>query len=553
MFGFSEVGTPDTGLIETQVSDPFKKLIDGEILSGNTFDNHHNFIHGMHIFENPDPLIRERGFRILDKMLDSDPGIKNAYWSRIFTILSEDAEVEPACDACRRSEEIADFVRWNFEVFMQKPIEQFVRMMLDAQRQGFKVAEIIWKVIEDGKYRGMVGMWDLVVRDSRNYSFLTDEHGRLDPMGIIEGLSSTGFQTTSGKVQQLPTNKFIIYTYNQLCDDASSLTGNSDFRVLWRPFYGDGTSHRLELRSAETFARPPLLASVEDGQYTKPEQRRVQKDLAGAYNRTVTTYPNGYKVDELGVARSDQRAFDSLRDRHGRQINNGMMMGATLGGSPKSEAGMMGQHKMFLVVLDGIAADVRGTVMERQVIRRLVDLNYKTNKYPKYLVPKLSIDRNKRAEFIKVMVEKGVIAPDEPWIRKFVNIPKQDLDTRDRQMARKPADDPMQFDLEDSGTMMVGVRGKVIRQLSEPVTIESPRRGQFVLREKDTGRIEVVAKVKENASGEKIKKYLSELTDKEPQHRFLLADFMGLTGGEAILRVVQVFAAEAKDRVVLIG
>ena len=709
MLGFAEAGhqLPTKGVIEEQVADPFKEFIDGEVLTENTFDDFHNYILGTRVFENTDPLIRERGFRILDKILDTDPSAKNAYWARIFTILSEKYRIDPHCEACRRSEEIAQFVRWNIESFMKRSLHSFLRMMLDATRQGFKIAELIWKVIDDGPYRGMIGLYDLKVRDSRNYSFLVDETGELDPMGVIEGISSTGFHTVQGRPRRLPSNKFVIYVYNAMNDDGSSLYGTSDFRAAWRPYYGDVTSHRLELRSGETFARPPLLGKVAHGEYTKPEQEKIQKDMAGAYNRSYTQIPEGVDVTELGTDRNDTKAFESLRDRHSSMMRHAMMAG---GKNDTNQASAEVDARMFLIILDGLAIDLAENVMERQVIDRLVKLNYKTSMRPKFIMPRLSFDRNKRVEFIATSVEKGVIAPDEPWIRPFLDIPRQDLDSRDRQMMRKGSDDQFTDELDaedinrsvkaiirnghgeilvlkDAGTPFFdfpgghmqegesmerallreveeetglvlddniqtrigrtrlllggemrtvdfysafvpgrpvvkisdehegaqwltpgdiktrnmgafarvldrvmehvpkrveeleqktrepGILGSLlglgrgegsglrVRQIDSQVEIRASKPeldgAMFVLREKDTGRVSIVGKLKPETPVSRVEEKLDGLVETEPQNRFLIAKVLGMTGqgddAESVLKVVRVSAAEPADRIVMIG
>jgi len=706
MLGFAEAGhsLPTKGIIGEQVADPFKQWIDGEVLTENTFDDFHNYLLGTRVFENTDPLIRERGFRVLDQMLDTDPSVKNAYWARIFTILSEKYRIDPSCEACHRSEDIAEFVRWNIEHFMKRSLHSFLRMMLDATRQGFKIAEMIWKVIDDGPYRGMVGLYDLKVRDSRNYSFLVDETGELDPMGVIEGISSTGFHTVHGRPRRLPSNKFVIYVYNALNDDGSSLYGTSDFRAGWRPFYGDTTSHRLELRSGETFARPPLYGKVSHGEYTKPEQEKIQKDMAGVYSRSYTQIPEGVKVEELGTGRSDTRAFESLRDRHASMMRHAMMAGGRDGAN---QASAEVDARMFLIILDGLAIDLAENVMERQVIDRLVKLNYRTSKRPKFIIPRLSFDRNKRVEFIATSVEKGVIAPDEPWVRPFLDVPRQDMSTRSREMSKKSTDDAFteEFDqgdinrsvkviirnghgeilvLKDAGTpwwdfpgghmqegesmegalireakeecglevniqrrigrtrlllgddlrtvdffsAMVSGRPEVcvseehegfawvdtkairslnmgafervldrvldhvpdlidleqredgiregctllgvgkgegsgvrVRQIEGKVEVRKGNKGadgfMFILRELDTGRMNVVGRLKPDTPISRVESKLSELVEKEPQSRFLMALGVGAMGegdsAESVLKVVRVVAPEPKDRVVMVG
>jgi len=582
---------PTKGIVDRQVGDPFKKWIDGEILTENTFDEFHNYLFGTKVFENTDPLIKERGFRILDKMIDTDPSIKNAYWSRIFTILSGGYSINPMEEGCERSEEIANFVKWNFMFFCKVSVASFLRKLLDSQRQGFKLAEIIWKVIEDeGPYKGKIGIYDLIVRDSRNYSFLTDEKGRMDPMGVIEGISSTGFWTTDGEPRQLPTNKFVIYSYLALDDDAASIYGNSDFRALWRAFYGDLTAHRLELRSAETFARPPLVGSVSHGEYTKPEQDKILKDLIGAYNRVYTQIPEGVKVEEIGVKRSDTRAFQSLRERHHSQIKNGMLMGTQGGSGDSDRESVKIQTQMLVTNLDAISSDISDVVMERQVIRKLVDVNYQTQKYPSFMVPKLAIDRKNRADFISILIERGVIAPDEPWIRTFVDVPKQDMATRNRQISKKNSDKEVanaatsaivssgkldnksntgfslinkSTELSMSGNSLIleAFSHKDVREFNgdkNQINVDKILDFMVVIKEKDNGQISIDSIVKDGVQVSDFEKQLEKIVDENPQNKFFIAKVFGERknidgdGVVKLMRVIRVISPEPRDRVVVV-
>ena len=422
------------------------------VISKDFRDDFNNFLLGEGVFENPDTLIREKGMRILDKMIDTDAEIKSNYDLKKFIRLSMGWSIKPAKQRSPQAEHVRDFVEWNLNVFMDCSMDSFLRKMMDASRQGFKIAELVWGVIDHGPWKGMIGLKNLIVRNSRHYSFAVDEHGALLPDGVVEGLTSTGFTTTTdGEPRRLPKDKFVIYSYNTLDDDGVSLYGRSDYRVLWRYYYGNMVAHLTHLRQGETFAEPPLLMKYPDGLYNKSEQLALQKEVAGAYGRKCTRVPVDIEIDTIETKRSHSGLGIDVMEYHGDQISRGLGLGPMM--NARSERGAsLGkeQFRAFAFMLDAVGRDME-EVVSRQIIRRLVEFNWETCLYPVFCMPSMSRDRGAMSTTIKTLVESGVVDPTEPWIREWIDIPNQISCDGEGSEAREDDQFPGFPDLEGEG------------------------------------------------------------------------------------------------------
>ncbi|MCX6345763.1 MAG: DUF935 family protein, partial [Armatimonadetes bacterium] len=68
--------------------------------------------------------------------------------------------------------------------------------------------------------------------------------------------------------------------------------------------------------------------------------------------------------------------------------------------------------------------DIEESVMQEQVIRRLVDYNFNVTAYPSFsLGPLEDRDLKQLAGVITKLVTGEVIRPDESWIREYLGIP----------------------------------------------------------------------------------------------------------------------------------
>lgn len=388
-------------------------------------DGMHGIMRGQHVFETEDCLIREKGYRVFDRMLEQDADIKNAYWMKKSIRLSTGWSLDPCKPGSPLAEEMADFVQWNFDHFCEASIDTFLMKMWDGWRVGFKIAEMVWAVIPDGRYKGMIGLKDLIVRNSRHYSFKSKtKSGKLDPFGLVEGVSPTGVQIIQNP-RRLPVKKFVIYSYNALDDNLSSKYGRPDFRVLWRYFYSQLMTHSTKLRAGETFSRPPLKVEVPDG-CPKTLQTKILKDANSFYNRQATGFPAGTVVEAVESRRADS-GLQGMLEYHGDQMSKGIGLGPVMAGNKERGVTVSKQQfDAFVFMLDWLGIDTASNIMNRPIISALINFNFEhTNLCPHFSMPKLSANRPLMGNFVKDMVEAGVIDPTEDWVRPMLDLPRQ--------------------------------------------------------------------------------------------------------------------------------
>ena len=326
----------------------------------------------------------------------------------------------------------------------------------DAQRQGFKIAEKVWNIISDGgQWDGLIALERLIVRNSRNYSFAFDDHGNLKHDGVVEGVASTGVQINP-EIRRLPVRKFVIYSYNPLDDDGQSIYGNSDFRCIWRYFYGNLATHKVKLRAGETFARPPVLLKFPRDEYKKSDRTDIVKNVNGLYGRLVTSVPGDVTHHLIETARGDSGATSELLKYQGDQIARGMLLGPMLQGSQERGVSVKNvQFETFMFLLDWIGKDTEEMV-NHQIIEPLMNMNFDTTLMPRFRMPSMARNKGMMAEFVRNLVESGVISPAEEWVREMLDLPAQrtefadgEIDDEDGDLPDDPEGDPGGGDPDD--------------------------------------------------------------------------------------------------------
>jgi len=523
-----------------------RKLIDGEIITTDARDLELSFLFGTDIFENPDSLIREKGMRILDKMLDTDAEIKNPYILKKAMRISGGFTIDPRHPDNPTAEERAAFIKWNFEEFLQTSIRSFLLKIWDATRQGFKIAEIVWRVIPDGPWAGKIGLWDLRVRNSRNYSFATDENGRIKPDGIVEGMSSTGIQISGKAPRRLPRRKFVIYTYASLDDDGASLYGRSDYRVVWRYYYGNLVSHKNELRGIETTTRPPVILQHPTS-YQKTQRKAIVKKFSGAYNRVATSLPSDWKWDVLESKRTSD-AIPHMMEYNGDQISRGLLMGPFLQGAKKQGVSMGRQQLLtFIFMLDALGEETSDDIMGRQIIEPLIRMNFDGPLMaPIFKMPKMSKDRVTLGAFIKDLAESGVIDPGEAWIREFVDVPPQSSSDADRIRGNESADAnpdniPQSYSANRGdhvfvrGGEIVGVTFQKIDPIDKPIA-------HFLFAEEDNGQSHVL--VSRPVSMERAKLLAKSITGSRRDIKVRIGTMVGRVMGFPAFRIDEIITSQ---------
>lgn len=360
---------------------------------------------------NPDDLLSARGYELYDRM-QTDGQVRACLNIKKLSILSRGWQVHPASEDPEDAR-AADFVRYCLSDMRGSVIDMLYNV-LDAVAKGFSISEINYKMIDRGPHSGMIGLDSIKAKDPSDITFETDEF-----------LNLTALWQGPGRTTKLPPDKFLIYTYMPRYE---SPYGISDLRAAYKHWWSKDVILRFYNVFLEKYGSPTVL-----GAYTRGTPKSQQDDLLKVLDRiqqeTAIVLPEDIKVELLEAQRGGDSGYLQAIEYHDRQIAKSIL-GQTLTTDEGMRFGSFALAKVHLdvlrMMLEKTKRDVEETVMREQLIRRLVDYNFRTERYPVFSLGTLrERDLSLLADVVGKLVSGGVVAPDESWIREYLEIPVQ--------------------------------------------------------------------------------------------------------------------------------
>ena len=359
---------------------------------------------------NPDDLIATRGYEVYDRM-QTDSQVRACLNIKKLSILSRGWQVRPASND-PKDVKIAEFVDFCLADMRGSMIDVLYNI-LDAVAKGFSISEINYKVIGKGPFTGMIGLDSIKSKDPASIAFESDEF--LNLVGLWQG---------PGRDRKLPEDKFLVYTYMPRYE---SPYGSSDLRAAHRHWWSKDVILKFYNIYLEKFGAPTVL-----GSYTRGTPKSQQDDLLKVLDRiqqeTAIVLPQDIKIELLEAQRGGELGYLQAIEYHDRQIAKSIL-GQTLTTDEGMRYGSFALAKVHMDVLrmtlEKVKRDVEESVMKEQLIRRLVDYNFRTEIYPSFSLGTLrERDLTLLADVVGKLVIGGVVAPDESWIRDYLEIPE---------------------------------------------------------------------------------------------------------------------------------
>jgi len=358
----------------------------------------------------PDSLLTQKGLSIYDEM-QHDAQVRSCLNTKKFAVLSKGWSIQPASD---EPEDLraAEFVRFCL-LDMKGSVQDMLFKVLDALAKGFSVCEINYKVIPDGPFTGMVGLETVKSKDPAAFGFDMDEF-----------LNVRGLTMTAPRIgTDLPINKFIIYTY---MPGYELPHGQSDLRAAYKHWWSKEVILKFWNLYMEKFGMPTAKGTYHRGM-PKDQQDELLRVLDKIQQETAIVIPEDVTIELLEAQRKGEAGYREAIQFHNRQIAKAIL-GQTLTSDEGGRVGSLAMARVHMDILSfylqKLKRDLEETVMQEQLIRRLVDYNFAVERHPRFVLgsPEEK-DLALLSSLIAKLIDGRVIEPDEPWIRDYLGIP----------------------------------------------------------------------------------------------------------------------------------
>lgn len=397
------------------------------------------------IAENPDKVVRKKGLRAYEEMERKDAHYGAVLDSRKSALLENGYIIEPGSDDAR-DQEIAEFIRWALDT-MSGSFEQDLYEILDALGKGYSVTEINYQLIERGPWQGKTGLKSLKAKDQEFYGFDLDEFDNIKPDGLVQnpsGSSSLRIGVPTGEQSvnpapgsaspednvHLPIDKFIHFVFDGRAENpyGRGLAG----KVYWYSWFKSEGGFKFWMVFLDKFGSPTGVVKKTENYQGSGDSDADNRNLANTIlkkfqQETGVVLPEGIELDLLEAARAGDAGYQRLIQQCNDEISKAVL-GQTLTtelGGPNGSRSMGEVHQGTLMRINKRDASLLEPAINEQLIRRLVDFNWRDVEfYPKLKLPlKSQRDFKEDADAIGSLVDHGAQIPMK-WVNKEYGIPE---------------------------------------------------------------------------------------------------------------------------------
>lgn len=318
-----------------------------------------------------DEIINRKGWKTYRDMRHDDQ-IKATLSFKKILIHGRAIEVQPHTVGDAESDDVAKFVEWNLDKINFKRI---IREALSAFDFGFSVGELLWEAVEhEGSL--VVALKDIKHRDPQGIKIEATKHGEI-----------TKFVQTPewGTEIVIEPSKVWHFAHNT---EFQNHYGISDLRSAYKNWWSKKFIINFWNVYLERMGQPMTVAKYPLG--ASPELKETLKGiLQGLSTKTEILIPEGVEIELVEATRGGKADYDKALAYHDNAIARSLLVVALLGvGGDAVKRGSDSQSRLHLRVLFKMADEISRDLMhtfQAQVIKQLVDFNFKTDKYPRLI------------------------------------------------------------------------------------------------------------------------------------------------------------------------
>lgn len=334
-------------------------------------------------YEEFDKVVKKKGYKIYMD-LKYDEQVKFCLLVKKFLILSSGWEIQ----SVEGGEEQKEFIEENLSLNnLNKSFSTILLDLLSALDYGFVCAEKIWKKENDRIY-----LKDIKTKFPWNVDFEYDDYGNLTKLLV--------------NYEEMPIHKFIIYSF---MEQFGNKKGESDLKASFNACWFKDNVWHFWSRHLERFGSPVVKGHAP--QSASPEERskffsilnRLTHITGVLLPRSKNTKEEfDFEFVESKREGGDQfvKAMENADTRIARSLMLPQLFGTT-GSTFGSYALGSLQFKVVYEFLTFIANNFAEEVVQRQIIKQLIDYNFSDRKYPIFKFKPLS------EELVKDAVDKA--------------------------------------------------------------------------------------------------------------------------------------------------
>ncbi len=319
-----------------------------------------------------DDLLTRHGYEIYDQML-TDAHVRACFNLKRLGILSVGWRLEPADDS-PEALFVRDFVLYNLQT-MAGGVFSLLWRTLDALAKGFAVLEKLYEWRTAPPYEGL---WTLKGFKAKNPALFTFE------VDAFRNVRALVLNAPDGGRIALPREKFILYACNARYE---SPAGESDLR----PAYTHWRSKQRILQMWDLFLAKyasPTLIGVYRRSLPPSQQDELLRALDRVQQETAMVVPEDVEVRALELKQAGAESYADAITYHNAEIAKSLL-GETLTTDEGQRVGSLALGEVHLKVLQtqlrAWRADLAERVMQDQVIRPLLQLNFGTAPEPRFI------------------------------------------------------------------------------------------------------------------------------------------------------------------------
>lgn len=305
-------------------------------------------------------------FATYDAMV-RDTMIQTAMTIKRLAVLANPWKIVPF-DQSAASRERADFILHVFSNMQGSP-GTILNNVMDAFTKGLSVVELIYR-----PEKNRITLESTRLLDPSLLGLSLDSSGALDQVVL---------QLPGEQPQRIPKRKVVVYR-NRV--SYANPKGQSDLDAAYQHWQAKRTLLAAWKVHLERYASPTVMAKIQRG-LPPEDQASILGALENLQDNTAVVFPSEIDVSTLGGNRDQINGFLDAIEFHNREMARSIL-GQTLTTDEGRRVGSLALGKVHLQVLmlqiASIRKELADVVMNEQVIRPLIDLNFGEGHYPTF-------------------------------------------------------------------------------------------------------------------------------------------------------------------------